>query len=619
MQNDFSLGEVHSSINTKNEKGLKKVLSFFGPAYLISIGYMDPGNWATDIQGGSMYGYKLIWVLLLSNIMALVLQSLCARLGVVYKRDLAQANRDTYPKIINIPLYILAEIAIAATDLAEVIGMALGIKLLFGIPLMYGVLITVLDTFLLLYLQKLGMRRMEAFIIGLVSVIFICFAIQLFIIKPQLSQIVQGFVPTLPDKNALYIAIGIIGATVMPHNLYLHSALVQTRKIGDDEASIKKAIKLNTIDSAIALNLALFVNAAILIVAGALFYYKSGQQVAGITQAHQLMEPLVGTALAPILFAVALIAAGQSSTITGTLAGQIVMEGYLHLRINPWVRRLITRCLAILPAVAVIYYFGESKIDDLLVFSQVLLSLQLGFAIIPLIIFVSDKSKMKQFTIKPWLLAVSILIALIVLGLNLKYIFSLAEETIASSNSLLYQTFIVAGLLLLLLLLLATIFLPFLRRQKTSTNIHQGISEWKEMPLVQIKTIALALDFSDIDNAVISYALNQGNAQTKFVLIHITESASAKILGSQVADTESDLDKEQLQVYVNAINNKGFFAKGVIGYRNRASEIARIVKGENANLLVLGAHGHKGFLDYLYGETINQVRHLVNIPVLVVK
>jgi manganese transport protein len=617
---DQSLSEVHGSVDTqKKQSKWRKMMAFFGPAYLVSVGYMDPGNWATDIEGGSRYGYKLIWVLVMSNIMALVLQSLCARLGVVYKRDLAQANRDTYPPIVNIPLYILAEIAIAACDLAEVLGMAIGLKLLFGLPLIWGVAITVLDTFLLLYLQKMGMRRMESFIIGLISVIFLSFIVLMCIAKPDAGLILQGLVPTLPDAKSLYIAIGIIGATVMPHNLYLHSALVQTRKIGDDDASIKKAIKLNTIDSAIALNLALFVNAAILILAGSVFHYNQLHTVASIEQAHQLLSPLVGTKLAPALFAIALICAGQSSTITGTLAGQIVMEGYLQLRINPWVRRLVTRSVAIVPAILVILFLGEDKVDEMLVFSQVILSIQLAFAVITLIIFVSDKNKMKQFAIKPLLLFVSVVIAGLILFLNFKLIFGDAIEFIQSSSNTLAIALVVIGLVFFVLLLLGTIFLPFINKTKSKTGIHSVQKEIEEIYIPQNKIIALGLDFSDMDSKVISYALAQGNAQTHYVLMHILESAPAKILGSNTGDTESVNDADQLMIYVKALQDKGLRASAQIGYRNRVKEIARITNESKADLLVLGAHGHKGLMDYLYGETINSVRHLVEVPVLVVK
>src|SRR5688572_22302876 len=387
---DISLSEVHGSVDTTRQGStFRKILAFFGPAYLVSVGYMDPGNWATDLAGGSKFGYALIWVLLMSNLMALLLQTLSARLGIVRGRDLAQANRETYPRSVNFILYLLAEVAIAATDLAEVLGMAIGIYLLTGLPLIWGVGITVLDTFLLLFLQRLGIRKMEAFIIGLVAVVGISFLVEIILAKPSGAEIATGFIPSFPTDEALYIAIGIIGATVMPHNLYLHSALVQTRKIQRSPGGIKQALKWNFIDSAIALNIAFFVNAAILILAATVFFKTGRTDVAQIKDAHELLAPLLGSTIAPTLFAIALIAAGQSSTITGTLAGQIVMEGYLRLRINPWIRRLLTRLLAIIPAIIVISIFGDDEVDRLLVFSQVVLSMQLGFAIIPLIHFVS--------------------------------------------------------------------------------------------------------------------------------------------------------------------------------------------------------------------------------------
>src|ERR1700754_4743509 len=404
-QKNVSLSEVHGSIDTTTRKGpwWRQLFVFFGPAYLVSVGYMDPGNWATDLAGGSRFGYSLLWVLLMSNGIAILLQNLSARLGIVRGRDLAQANREVYPGYINIPLYILAEIAIAACDLAEVLGMAIVLQLLVGLPLVYGVCITVLDTFLLLFLQKLGMRRMEAFVIGLIAVVGGSFLVEIILARPDLSDVATGFVPHLQGKEALYIPIGIIGATVMPHNLYLHSALVQTRKIKPGEQHMRKALKINFLDSAIALNLAFFVNAAILILAATVFFKTGKTNIASIKDAHQLLAPLLGSALAPKLFAIALIAAGQSSTITGTLAGQIVMEGYLQLRINPWVRRLLTRLLAIVPAVIVILLFGENEVDGLLVLSQVFLSVQLGFAVIPLIHFVSDRTTMGNFTIPPFI------------------------------------------------------------------------------------------------------------------------------------------------------------------------------------------------------------------------
>lgn len=414
-----SLQEVHGTVETgKHKSGFRKWLIFAGPAFLVSVGYMDPGNWATGIAGGSRFGYTLIWVMLMSNLIAILLQTLCARLGVVRGRDLAQASRDAYPPVTNFILYILAEIAIIACDLAEVIGMAIGLNLLFNLPMVWGVAITALDTFLLLFLINQGMRKMEAFILGLIVIIGVSFLIQMFFAQPDIGGIMTGFIPSLPNKEALYIAIGIIGATVMPHNLYLHSSLVQSRKIKRTRKGIKQALKFNNIDSAVALNLAFFVNAAILIVAAAVFYKNGMYNVAEIQDAQKLLEPLLGTRWAPILFALALIAAGQSSTITGTLAGQIVMEGHLNLRIQPWVRRLITRLLAIIPAMFAVIYFGESGTAELLILSQVVLSLQLGFAMIPLIHFVSDKKTMNGFHIKLIMKIAAWLITVLIVGLN---------------------------------------------------------------------------------------------------------------------------------------------------------------------------------------------------------
>jgi manganese transport protein len=464
-----SLSEVHQSVDTTlSKKGWRKVLAFFGPAYMVSVGYMDPGNWATDIAGGSKFGYQLIWVLLMSNLMALLLQSLSARLGIVRQMDLAQANRLTYPKGVNFMFYILAEVAIAATDLAEIIGMAIGIQLLTGLPLIWGVLLTVADTFLFLLLQRWGIRKMEAFIIALVGIIGLSFLTEMFIAKPNLGEVAQGFIPSLQNEEALYIAIGIIGATVMPHNLYLHSALVQTRKISRDEKGIRKVLKYNFIDSAVALNLAFFVNAFILILAATVFYKSGRTDVAEIKQAHELLSPMLGTNLAPTLFAIALIAAGQSSTITGTLAGQIVMEGYLQLHITPWLRRLITRLIAVIPAVAVILINGENNIDDLLILSQVILSLQLGFAIIPLIHFTSDKKSMGVFAIKPFIIILAAIITTVLVYLNIRMVYEQASLFFETSSSVLAKTAILAGSLIYISLLVVAIFHPLIGKKKNN-------------------------------------------------------------------------------------------------------------------------------------------------------
>ncbi|RAJ83273.1 manganese transport protein [Chitinophaga dinghuensis] len=617
-----SLSEVHESVDTGSKSKWKKIFAFFGPAYLVSVGYMDPGNWATDLAGGSKYGYTLLWVLLMSNLMALLLQSLAARLGIVRGRDLAQANRETYPPFVNFVLYILAEIAIAATDLAEVLGMAIGIQLLTGLPLIWGVSLTVLDTFLLLVLQRFGMRKMEAFIIALVAIVGTSFLIELILAKPQMNEVVKGFVPRIPDTTALYIAIGIIGATVMPHNLYLHSALVQTRKIKRDDKGIRQSIKLNFIDSTIALNLAFLVNAAILILAAAVFFKAGRTEIAEIQDAHELLEKLLGTKLAPVLFAVALIAAGQSSTVTGTLAGQIVMEGYLRLRINPWLRRLITRLLAIIPALLVILIAGDKEVGALLVFSQVLLSMQLGFAVIPLIHFVSDKQTMGDFAIKTPTKILSWLIAAILVYLNIKMVYEEASSYIAGRSNLMVDGIIILVGLGFIVLLVYTIVYPLFVRYRlapANPNIHTAQVSLGELDHPVYRRIAMALEFGKFDEKIIRNAIAHGNEHTEYILIHIVESASAKYFGKDSFDLETRKDQEQLDTYVALLKSRNIHARGVLGYRRRANEIARIVKEENAEFLVLGGHGHKGLKDIIYGETANQVRHKVKVPVLVVQ
>ena len=616
-----SLSEVHETVDTtKPRKGIRRFLAYAGPAYLVSVGYMDPGNWATDLQGGAKFGYQLIWVLLMSNLMALLLQSLSARLGIVRRRDLAQANRETYPPLVNFCLYILAEIAIAACDLAEVLGMALGIYLLTGLPLIWGVSITVLDTFLLLWLQQYGIRKLEAFIIALVLVIGVSFLIQILLAQPALGAVAKGLIPTSLNPQALYIAVGIIGATVMPHNLYLHSALVQTRKIGNDAASIKKAIKYNFIDSTIALNAAFFVNAAILILAATVFFNTGNTQVAKIEDAHQLLAPLLGSKMAPILFAIALIAAGQSSTVTGTLAGQIVMEGYLKLRINPWLRRLITRLIAIIPAILVILIYGEDKIDALLVLSQVILSVQLGFAVIPLIHFVSDKQTMGEFAIKPLTKVTAWLVAGILVYLNVQMVAGQVIEFFKSDGYLILKVLISIFALIFIWLFGMMTFLPLIkkRRYNQSTKIHGEAQVLENLAIAKASIIAIALDFSENDEKIIAHAVNQGDRNTTYVLLHIVESASAKYLGKEVDDDETRKDKQRLENYTNQLKQLNYKAFGYIGYRNRIKEITRIVTETKAEMLVMGAHRHTGIKDYLFGETIEAVRHELNIPVLIV-
>ncbi len=619
-----SLEEVNQSVPTQNKKTVfRKILAFFGPAYLISVGYMDPGNWATDIAGGSQFGYALLWVLLMSNLMALLLQSLSARLGIVTQRDLAQASRETYSPFINYILYFLAEIAIAACDLAEVLGMAIGINLLFDIPLIEAVLITVLDTFLLLFLINKGIRKMEAFIIALVLIIGISFIFEMIFAQPEMGKVVYGLIPSIPNSAALYIAIGIIGATVMPHNLYLHSSLVQTRKFDRSAAGIKQALKYNFIDSTIALNLAFFVNAAILILAAATFYKNGMFNVAEIQDAHQFMDPILGTKWAPILFAVALIAAGQSSTITGTLAGQIVMEGYLNLRIQPWVRRIITRIIAIVPAVIVITIFGEGVTGKLLILSQVILSLQLGFAIIPLIHFVSDKNKMKGFHIGKKTQILAWLVAIIIVSLNVKLVFDEIKGWLETSeNPILLWLTVVPLAVGFLILLLYIVFKPFITKAKQDIQNHSPHN--LKLPFSKTggyskKRIAISVDFSSADEAALNNAFELGGIGAKYTLIHVVETVGAMIYGNNIDDHETLIDEKLLAEYKKILSEKGFNVKTKLGFGKPYKVIPEIINKGNFDVLVMGTHGHTGFKDLIFGTTVDKLRHKISIPLFIVK
>ncbi len=618
-----SLSEVHGTVRVPVTRSpWRKLLAFAGPAYLVSVGYMDPGNWATDIEGGSRFGYQLIWVLLMSNLMAQLLQHLCVRLGVVRGLDLAQANRYTYPPFINIPLYVLCEIAIAACDLAEVIGMAIGLQLLFDLPVLYGVLITALDTLIVLFLMQRGMRLIEAFILSLVAMIGVAFLVEMFIVEPQAGAVAAGFVPSVLSGKALYIAIGIIGATVMPHNLYLHSALVQTRNIGEGADNMRRAIRYNTIDTTIALNIAFLVNAAILILAAAAFHMNSMREVADIKDAHHLLSGLFG-GLAPALFAIALIASGQSSTITGTLAGQIVMEGYLNLRLRPWLRRLITRLIAIIPALACIIWIGEDSLGELLVLSQVVLSLQLGFAVIPLIHFTSDRRHMKEFAVRGWKLWAAWASALIIVGLNAKLVIEKLGEWITNmgSGAIWIQVLVVPLVVVFGLLLLYITFSPFLGRAlRSPRTVPHGNAAAIEAPAGRAhQRICVTVDFSAMDKHTIQTALEQGGPLTEYVLIHVVESAGARYHGEQTLDHESQSDAANMQVYVDRLRDLGYTAEYRIGYGGSVRAIAQCVNESRADLLVMGAHGHRGWKDILFGATVDAVRHRVKVPVLIVK
>jgi len=615
-----SLSEVHSTVKT-DKKGWRKIFAFIGPAYLVSVGYMDPGNWATDIAGGSEFGYKLIWVLLMSNLIALLLQSLSARLGIVRGMDLAQASKNAYPKWANVPLYILAEIAIAACDLAEIVGMAIGLNLLFGLPLIWGVSLTALDTVLLLFLMNKGMRTMEAFIISLVFIIGLSFFAEMLIVSPVYGDVMKGFIPSNLNGDALYIAIGIIGATVMPHNLYLHSSLVQTRKIDRTPKGLKAAIRFNFFDSTIALNLAFLVNATILILAAAAFYVNGYFHVAEIQDASKLLEQLFGKT-APTFFAIALIAAGQSSTITGTLAGQIVMEGHLNLRIQPWLRRLITRLLAIIPALFTIIYFGDGALGSLLVLSQVVLSLQLGFAVIPLIHFNSDKKVMKEFTIKLWVKILAWLSAAIIVYLNIKLVIDEITSWIESAgDNRIYIYTIVVPIAIAALVLLAFIFVyPFFTSSKKKKKQwpHGKAEDFQLNEPVKYKHIGIAIDFSGNEQKIIQNALSQGGKSASYTLIHVVESAAARYLKEDSADYETQLDTTGLENYKKSLEELGYKARLKIGFGDPASEITKVIASDNIDFLVVGSHGHKRVKDMVYGTTVDSLRHNIEIPLLIV-
>ena len=561
--NDSSPGMTPSEadfgprISVKKRGSLRRLLAFVGPAYLVSVGYMDPGNWATDIEGGARFGYMLIWVLLLSNLMALLLQTLCARLGIVTGLDLAQACRREYPKPVTFLLWILTEIAIAATDLAEILGTVVGLKLLFGLPLLWGCALSAFDTFLFLLLQRLGMRKMEAFIVMLVATIGACFFIEVYIAQPDWGGIASGFVPHL-NSAAVYVAIGIIGATVMPHNLYLHSSLVQSRAVADTRTGKKEACKFNLIDSVVALNAAFLVNAAILIMAAASFHSR-GILVTEIQQAHSLLDHALGSKVAPFAFAVALLAAGQSSTITGTIAGQIVMEGFLNLRMQPWLRRLITRGAALLPAVIVISMTGDHGLYRLLILSQVILSLQLPFAMIPLIHFTSDRHKMGAFVSPPWVKIVAWTVTAGVVALNMKLVAGELSGWLGGASPWIWAA---AGISMTLILgTLGFITLaPLLRPtgEWTSGIMTHARSVADNITLVKIRNIGVALQHAPGDELIISAALAEARGHhAKLTLLHAVDAPGTLILGAESRSLHGDEDEAYLASLSREIEERG--------------------------------------------------------------
>ena len=624
-----SLAEVHRSVGVSPQLSFwRRLFAFSGPAFLVSVGYMDPGNWATDIAAGSKFGYALLWVLLMSNVMAILLQSLSARLGIVTGMDLAQACRAMFSRPVSWVLWVVCEIAIAACDLAEVLGSAIGLQLLFGLPLLAGVLLTAFDTLLILFLHSRGVRMMEAFIVALILTVGACLAVEIFLSKPQWGSMATGLVPSLPGEGALYLAIGILGATVMPHNLYLHSALVQSRRITHTPAGIRSGVKYNLIDSVVALNGALFVNAALLVMAAATFFQSGLHDVAEIQDAHRLLEPILGASIAPVAFAIALIASGQSSTVTGTLAGQIVMEGFVQLRLRPIVRRLLTRAVAIVPAVITIVAFGEHATGDLLVLSQVVLSLQLSFAVIPLIHLVSDRRWMGQYTIKPLLRAAAWVVAGVIAALNLKLAFDEVSGWLLGAGShawLLWATVVPAAAGLVGLLAYVTVKPALERWRGEPTPVIEGVHGPSAMPAVVPPTaprrIAAALDFSGADTAVLSHAVTlarSGGRGASVLLLHVVESGGARLMGDEMQDNEARADQQRLELYRTELGELGVDASYDLGFGNPVEALAALVAGHEPDLLVLGGHGHRGVGDFVHGTTVERLRHRIKVPVLVV-
>jgi manganese transport protein len=603
-----------------------RLFAFTGPAYLVSVGYMDPGNWASDIEGGAKFGYRLIWVLLMSNVMAIVLQTLSARLGLVTGRDLAQACHDEYPPLVNGLLFILCEIAIAACDLAEVLGSAIGLNLLFGLPLLWGVVVTGGDVLLLLAMQRFGIRKMEAFILMLISTIGLCFIIEIFLSKPSLTAIGTGFIPHLLSGDELFVAIAILGATVMPHNLYLHSALVQSRDVTRSREAVAEACKYNLIDSVIAMNGAFLINAAILIVAAATFWSR-GVVVTEIQDAQTMLGHLLGSKVAPIAFALALICSGQSSTITGTLAGQITMEGFLRFRVRPWLRRLVTRLMAIVPAVLVIWKVGEQGVYQLLLLSQVILSLQLAYAVVPLVKFTGSKQKMGPFANRWWVKATAWLTTLVILGLNGKLVYEQIVDWKKDAGP--YAWLIDAGLVPLVVLLALLLLWMILRRERplpeapvvSADEVVTAAAGLQK----RFRRIGVALEVQPTDSAMLAEAVALAKTHhAELILMHVVDGVGGQWYGPQTGDLERRHDEAYLESLAERLGRE-LAAQGVpkveavLGYGNPPKEIVKLTRQMGIDLVVLGGHGHRRSLDWFYGETVSNVRHGLNIPVYTVR
>lgn len=632
-----SLEEVHGTVPIP-ASWWKRFLAFSGPALMVSVGYMDPGNWGTDLEAGSKFGYALLWVLLMSNLMALLLQTLATRLGVVSGRDLAQACRESYPRYTGYGLWILAEVAIIATDLAEVIGTIIGLKLLFGVPYLWGLGICALDTFLLLAVQRRGVRLLELITLVLVTIIAGSFLCEIFLVRPVFVDVVKGLLPSseiLHNQEMLLIAIGMLGATVMPHNLYLHSALVQTRAFGSDEVGKRLACKYNFLDSLLSLNAAFFVNSAIVVLSGAAFYYapQGQREISTLQEAHELLgSSLWGGTVAAVLFAVALLASGQSSTLTGTIAGQVVMEGFLQLRIQPWLRRLITRSLALVPAIIALGLTelsasaanpkaSDERLLQMLVFSQVVLSFQLPFAIIPLIQLTGDRRRMGSFAIGGLVRGLAWIIAIIVISLNVLLIVEEIQRFASQVDKSGYSPWWIYGTMGPLAGLIAgflgwIILYPYLQRRQQLTDVPVAMPE---LTAVTYRRIGVGVEFSDGDARVLAHAtaLARTNSAT-LVIIHVVEGPGATVFGEQTADRESEQDRRDLSRLVNHLQEAGLRVEGLLGYGSPPDELIRVATEQRLDVLILGGHGHRFLADLALGTTVAPVLHRLPIPVLVI-
>jgi manganese transport protein len=655
-----SLEDIHGSVPVPR-MGWRRLLAFSGPALLVSVGYMDPGNWGADLQAGSKYGHRLLWVLLMSNLMALLLQSLATRLGVVTGQDLAQACRDSYPRRTVVGLWLLTEIAIAATDLAEVIGTIIALKLLFNLPYLAGLAVAACDTFLLLAVQRRGVRLLELLTLALVAVVAGSFLVEIVLARPDWGAVAHGFLPGLAThdmRGSLYVAIAMLGATVMPHNLYLHSALVQTRAFPQTPEGKSFACRGNLFDLALALNAAFLVNAAILVLAASAFPHE----VSTLGEAHNLLHLVWGSTLASLLFAIALLASGQSSTLTGTLAGQVVMEGFVRLRLRPWARRLLTRSVAILPALLLLAFAGRYTDEDrqetavavstslassgplqataltaaghqawktepvdkrllqLLVLSQAILSLQLPFAVLPLVQLTSDRKRMGPFASGPVLKALSWACAAVVVALNAVLIFLQTREWADGaaeggwSGMWVYGT--LGPVVLLLALFLAWVGLYPVYRRRPQPG---GGFTAPAFPAVRYTRIGVAVEFAGADDPVLAQAAALARAhEARLFPIHVVEGPGAAYYGPETADLESRTDRQAMAALLKHLRGSGLEADGLLGYGDPPKELVRLAREQRLDLLVLGTHGHRFFADLALGQTVSPVLHRLAIPVLVV-